>query len=218
MNPFSRAGHTGHRDLHREFHMHGRGGFGSRGRGPGGRGGRGFGGDEEGMLKRLLGHGDLRFVILSFLEEKPSHGYELIKTLEEKSSGQYTPSPGVIYPTLIFLEEGGFATSETQDSNKKQYSITKEGKKLLAENREHVDAIMQRLVMMGERMSKLREFTGREEEMAQHMAHKGMGDNAIRTAFHTLKHALFGMTDVSKEKKKKAAEIIEKAAEEIKKL
>ena len=68
----------------------------------------------------------------------PSHGYEIIKALEEKSSGFYSPSPGVIYPTLTFLEEAGYVTAATE-GNKKVYSITQAGRDYLAENRDTVD-------------------------------------------------------------------------------
>ena len=57
----------------------------------------------------MFEQGDLRFVILSLLEEKPRHGYEIIKALEERFGGTYAPSPGVVYPTLQLLEDQGFA-------------------------------------------------------------------------------------------------------------
>src|SRR5476649_939310 len=71
-----------------------------------GGGGPGFGrhGWRGGMRRgRLLDHGDLRFVILQLVAEKPRYGYELIKAIEEKFGGVYTPSPGVVYPTLTLL-------------------------------------------------------------------------------------------------------------------
>ena len=122
---------------HEKFKMFfgGRGPFGHHRHGRGGHDGAG-----DGILRRILGHGDLRYVILALLDEKPSHGYELIKSLEEKSAGQYSPSPGVIYPTLTFLEDSGYATASTEDS-KKLYTITKAGKDLLKENSDLVAEI-----------------------------------------------------------------------------
>src|SRR4030066_2138123 len=80
----------------------------------------------------LFGEGDLKYVILDLLKEKSRYGYEIIRDLEERSHGFYTPSPGVVYPTLQMLEEMGYASSKERDS-KKVYTITEEGKKFLSE-------------------------------------------------------------------------------------
>ena len=77
--------------------------------------------------------GDLKYVVLGLIKDKPRYGYEIIKALEEKSHGFYTPSPGVVYPTLQMLEEMGYASSAERDG-KKVYTITEEGSKFLAEN------------------------------------------------------------------------------------
>ena len=82
---------------------------------------------------RLFDHGTLRWVLLSLIAEKPSHGYELIKAVETRLGGAYSPSPGVIYPSLTLLEEIG-ALSSQADGGKKLYSITDEGRALLTEN------------------------------------------------------------------------------------
>ena len=73
---------------------------------------------------RMLASGDLQLIILALLSMKPRHGYEIIKAIEEHSSGIYTPSPGVVYPALTYLEETGFALSETQGT-KKLYRIAR---------------------------------------------------------------------------------------------
>ena len=75
--------------------------------------------------------GDLKYVVLSLLKDKPRYGYEVIKALEEKSHGFYAPSPGVVYPTLQMLEEMGYASSAERDG-KRVYTITEEGSKFLA--------------------------------------------------------------------------------------
>ena len=92
----------------------------------------------------MFGAGDLRFVILRLLEERPSHGYELIKAIGERIGGGYAPSPGVIYPMLTMLEEMG-QTTVTAEGARKLYAITDEGRKALDENRAAVDAIFARM-------------------------------------------------------------------------
>jgi DNA-binding PadR family transcriptional regulator len=112
------------------------GGGGSR-RGGGWRGGR------------MFEQGDLKFVILQLLDEKPRHGYDVIKELEQRSGGRYTPSPGTVYPTLTLLEEMGYATAVVEEGGKKVYSITDEGRKFLADNRSTVDDVFERLARVG---------------------------------------------------------------------
>lgn len=95
--------------------------------GPGGPFGPGEGG-------RVIGRGDMKFALLGLLQERPMHGYEMIKALEERSGGFYSPSPGSIYPTLQMLEDRGFVTVKEVEG-KKVYSITDDGKVLLDEQR-----------------------------------------------------------------------------------
>ncbi|HEX7864345.1 MAG TPA: PadR family transcriptional regulator [Variovorax sp.] len=110
--------------------------------GRGHRGGRG-GGSGGG---RVFGHGGLRFVLLQLIANKPSHGYELIKAIEDRLGGSYAPSPGVVYPTLTLLEEMGYLSVETADgSGRKSYSITDSGREFLQANREMADAMMARM-------------------------------------------------------------------------
>lgn len=98
----------------------------------------------------------LQLVILALLAEKPAHGYELIKIIEERSDGFNTPSPGVIYPALTYLEEVGHS-SVAQDGGRKLYSITPQGEAHLAENRATAEAILQALSRIGRRMDEVRE-------------------------------------------------------------
>ena len=95
-----------------------------------------------GGLGRFLAHGDLRLVILHLIAEKPRHGYEIIKAIEEQVAGAYSPSPGVIYPTLTLLEELGYVTVSTGDGAKKLHEITAEGRAFLDANRRAVDALL----------------------------------------------------------------------------
>jgi DNA-binding PadR family transcriptional regulator len=84
--------------------------------------------------------GDLKYVILDLLKDKPRHGYEIIRELEELSYGLYTPSPGVVYPTLQMLEEMGYA-SATERDGKKIYTITKQGLEFLTERKDSADEV-----------------------------------------------------------------------------
>jgi DNA-binding PadR family transcriptional regulator len=93
---------------------------------------------------RLFDHGELRLVVLALISERPRHGYEIIKEIEDRVAGTYTPSPGVIYPTLIMLEELGHATV-TESEGKKLYAVTTEGSAYLAANRTAVDNALQRM-------------------------------------------------------------------------
>ncbi|HUB97005.1 MAG TPA: PadR family transcriptional regulator [Stellaceae bacterium] len=94
---------------------------------------------------RVFDQGDLRFVLLRLIAEKPSHGYELIKAIEDRVGGAYSPSPGVIYPTLTLLEEMGYATVTPGEGGKKLYSVTPEGEAALAANQPAIDAIFGRI-------------------------------------------------------------------------
>jgi DNA-binding PadR family transcriptional regulator len=89
---------------------------------------------------RLFEKGDLKYVILNLLKDKPSHGYEIIRAMEELFHGFYTPSAGSVYPTLQMLDDMGYVSVSEHDG-KKVYTITEEGKKFLKEQREMIDKI-----------------------------------------------------------------------------
>lgn len=100
-----------------------------------------FGGGRHGGWKgrgrhgeRGFEHGRLRFVLLKLIAEKPSHGYELIKAIEERTHGAYSPSPGAVYPTLTMLEELGYITLDDSDGQRRLCQITVDGQRFLAEN------------------------------------------------------------------------------------
>ena len=109
-------------------------------------------GSEHGGMRRLFEHGDLRFVILQLIADKPQHGYELIKAIEEKVAGAYAPSPGVVYPTLTMLEELGYVVVAPSEGTKKLFSATEEGRAFLEANRPAVAAIFQRMTEAGAAM------------------------------------------------------------------
>ena len=83
-------------------------------------------------------------MVLGLISERPRHGYEIIKEIEDRVAGTYTPSPGVIYPTLTMLEELGQATV-TESDGKKLYAITADGTTYLAANKSTVDNALQRM-------------------------------------------------------------------------
>jgi len=97
----------------------------------------------------MFGAGDLRYVILQQIAEKPSHGYEIIKAIEDKTGGAYAPSPGVVYPTLAMLEDLSYIAAGAADDNRKLYKITAAGRKFLADNKAVVDEVDARLSASG---------------------------------------------------------------------
>jgi DNA-binding PadR family transcriptional regulator len=90
--------------------------------------------------RRIFEKGDLKYIILNLVKDKPSHGYEIMRALEESLQGFYTPSAGSVYPTLQMLEDMGYVASTERDG-KKVYAITAEGRKFLEESQEVVAKI-----------------------------------------------------------------------------
>lgn len=178
---------------------------------------------------KMLASGDLRLVALYFLEQQPRHGYDLIKAVEDASSGVYSPSPGIVYPALTYLEEAGFATS-LADGTKKVYAITDAGKAHLEDNREAVASTLELLARTGEQVHKFREFVradwpfgakGENEEGPDAPAWASEDrpmqdvvpelDAARKAVKQAIKKARHGTDDTQR----RAAEILRKAAAEI---
>jgi len=149
-------------------HGAGRGGFGW-GFDPSGawfRGGRGRHRGGPFRRGRVFEQGDLKYVVLKLLAEKPRHGYEIIKELEDRFGGTYAPSAGTVYPTLALLEDLGYATVTLEEGGKKVYVITPEGQKYLEENRDAVEDIFERIAdfgasVFGEAMGEINKAFGR---------------------------------------------------------
>lgn len=191
--------------------------FGGRSR----RGGfRGFGGFRPGFMGgrggfpfgRFVGEGELRLIVLSLIAESPRHGYEIIKALEERSRGFYSPSPGVIYPTLTYLEEAGHAASSAE-GNKKVYTITDAGRTHLEQNHTEAEAILSRIEWIGARLSQARQFFERGEEQRDSDIPDVIPElNAARRA---LKAALAGKLGSPVEEQHRIAELLLKAAKNI---
>ena len=125
-----------HSHGHRHHSHHGEGGRHGRG-GHHGEGGR-HGGEHHGGGQRAR-RGELRTILLDTLKDAPRHGYEIIKAFEERTHGQYAPSPGTVYPTLQYLEELGLVRAD-QESERRVYHLTEAGQTELQAHREEVDA------------------------------------------------------------------------------
>jgi DNA-binding PadR family transcriptional regulator len=167
----------------------------------GGLGGRAF------RAGRRLASGDLQLVLLALLAERPSHGYELIKALEDRSGGFYSPSPGMVYPALTWLEEMGYANVAAEGA-KKLYSITEAGREYLKENRDSADAMLSQLEYIGRKMGRVREiFGGFGEEDEE--------SREIDAARHELREALRAARGASREEQARIAVILREAAAKI---
>jgi DNA-binding PadR family transcriptional regulator len=160
MNHRHRHDHPNRADRHGRRHAHegfGPEGSGERGHGRHGhehehghRGGHRHGGGRQRRGGRVLDHGELRTLVLDLIAEKPRHGYELIRAIEDATGGGYAPSPGVIYPTLTLLEEIGHASVAETDGTRKLYAATEAGRAHLASSKAAVDVARARLAEMSE--------------------------------------------------------------------
>jgi DNA-binding PadR family transcriptional regulator len=157
---------------------------------------RGFGG--FGGRERLFEAGDFKLVVLKLLAEQPSYGYQLIKTMEQRLAGGYTPSAGVVYPTLTMLEEEGLAVSSSEN-NKKVYAVTPEGMQFLQANEKRVKELFDRLEDAGKSFQR-----GRSPE--------------IMKAFHDMHIAVFTRVqreNITPEQIRKITEAIKAATKAI---
>jgi len=204
--------------------MHAFSGFWGRGRGCAGRHARrrGFAGlfgamGGEGLgwhglgAGRKLGAEDLQLLILALLAERPAHGYELIKAIGEQSGGFYSPSPGMVYPALTYLEEIGYASVQAEGT-RKLYEITDAGRAHLAQNRRLADTILAQMKWMGARMEHLRHAFAAGEGDRPH----GWSDE-LHDARNALRRALSGAGGEDAEEQQRIAEILARAAKEIRK-
>jgi DNA-binding PadR family transcriptional regulator len=158
---------------------------------------------------RKLASDDLQLLLLALIAEKPSHGYDLIKLLEERSGGYYVPSPGMIYPALTYLEEAGHATIE-QEGTKKLYRISEDGKAHLDENRAAADELLAQLDRISRKMNEMRRAFAGDDEAGDD------GDtNELRQARRELRRVLRERKRNSPDESRRIAEIIRRATAEI---
>lgn len=174
-------------------------------------------------MARMLASGDLQLIILALLSEKPRHGYDIIKAIEEHSSGVYTPSPGVVYPALTYLEEMGYASAE-QEGTKKLYRITESGAEHLKKNHEQVDEMLEQLARFGRKMAHIRkEYAERTEAAEDFVSDAGRTIKGewqrtraeFREVRDELRAALYEKLDASEEERKRIINVLKRAVEEI---
>ncbi|WP_415913957.1 helix-turn-helix transcriptional regulator [Paraburkholderia sp. J76] len=174
--------------------------------------GRGFGGfgDGDGFGRgRKFTSEDLQLMLLVLLAERPSHGYELIKALDARSNGFYSPSPGMVYPALTYLEELGYV-SVTLEGNRKRYELSPEGRAHLEANRERADLILAKLTHFGRKMEVMRRAMAGEDPA------EGSGwVRELIEARRALKRALLRRSDVSPDEQRRIAAILARATQEI---
>ena len=163
---------------------------------------------------KMLAQGDVRLLALALIAEQPRHGYEIIKVLEEKTAGWYAPSPGMVYPTLTYLEEVGYVTGQAEGA-KKLYTITEEGKAHLAENRDFVDAVLERLAAFGEKVTRMRRRFGWNEETGD--GHDDALPRSIKGAFQDLSEAVRALLTNDKGAKGRIIDAIDRATTELRK-
>jgi len=183
----------------------------------------GFAGGPAMRAAKMLASGDLQLIILALLSEKPRHGYEIIKAIEEHSSGIYTPSPGMVYPALTYLEEMGFAASEAEGT-KKLYRITDEGTAHLKANRASVDETLDHLARFGRRIAEFQKRFNRENEEEEdegrdpgrHIKDEWRQARVeFRKVREDLKAALYDKLDASAEERERIIGVLRRAIDEI---
>jgi DNA-binding PadR family transcriptional regulator len=158
---------------------------------------------------RMLAQGDLRLIALALIAEQPRHGYEIIKILEEKTSDWYSPSPGIVYPTLTYLEEVGYLTAQPEGA-KKLYAITEEGRTYLAQNRELADAVMKRIAFIGEKAARMRQRMGDERDDSRRRM-----PQLVRAALENLRDVAVKHVGDDPDAEAKVVEILARAAGEL---
>jgi DNA-binding PadR family transcriptional regulator len=187
-------------------------------------GGRhGMGGGEMMRAGRMLAQGDLRLIALALIAEQPRYGYEIIKLLEDKTAGWYSPSPGIVYPTLTYLEEAGHVTVQAEGA-KKLYSITDEGRAHLQENRAFVDTVLERLTAIGEKATRIREHFDRPE-YDEHRGRRRGRDDAddrsslpplVRAALDNLREVARKRLEADEDDQTRIVEVLMRVAQDLK--
>ena len=186
-------------------------GWRRRHEGLGGSGRHGMGGGDMIRAGRMLATGDLRLLALALIAEQPRHGYEIIKVLEEKTDGWYSPSPGIVYPTLTYLEEAGHVTAQTEGA-KKLYTITDEGRAHLAENRNFVDAVLERLSAIGDKISRIRRRFRADERETNGLP------QLVQAALENLRDVAAKRLEGDEDAEAKIVDVLARAAQELRRV
>lgn len=151
-------------------------------------------------------------LLVALLVDEPRHGYELIRLLETRSNGFYTPSPGMVYPALTYLEEIGYATV-TAEGNRKRYAITTQGRAYVDAHRERIDFIWAKLSFFARKMGMVRRALAGEDADDEHGAGRTLAP--LTDARRRLKQVLIARRDASPEAQVRMAQVLERAAAEI---
>jgi DNA-binding PadR family transcriptional regulator len=157
----------------------------------------------------MLAQGDLKLLALALIAERPRHGYELIKLIEEKTGGWYSPSPGVVYPTLTFLEEAGYVTAEAEGA-KKRYTITPEGRAHLDDNRDIAEMVIARLEAIGRKLARRRRAFEEQEAEADSALPK-----LVKAALENLRDVASKRLATGEDAEARIVEILIRAANDI---
>jgi DNA-binding PadR family transcriptional regulator len=225
------GGRIGHRHIGAGRGFGGSFGGGSFG---GGSFGGGFRGGGRGMrTARMLASGDLQLIVLLLLAEKSRHGYEIIKAVEEQSCGVYTPSPGMVYPALTYLEETDYAAAASEGT-RKLYSITAAGSAHLSEHRATAEEVWNQLAAIGRKLAQFQRQYAEDEDAADRFGSGSGADaknpdakspdanNQLRQMKHEfralrdeLKAALYEKINSSMEEKRRILDILRRAIGEI---
>jgi DNA-binding PadR family transcriptional regulator len=155
----------------------------------------------------MVSAADLQLIIAAFLAEKPSHGYEIIKAVQERSNGYYTPSAGMVYPSLTYLEELGLASVAT-DGSRKLYSLTEAGRSHVEQSRERIAALLSELSRVGRKM---------QRPQQAYEGESGVPSARLDEVHRDLKAALFDAFDAPAAEQSRVAEILSRALAEINK-
>jgi len=183
---------------------------------------RGYGGPGL-RASRMLSSEDLQLIMLALLQQSPRHGYEIIKSMQQHSSGLYTQSPGVVYPALTYLEESGMAVSELEGS-KRRYRITDAGAQYLTEQRATADELLAQLARMGEKMAQFQRQYVEDEVAGEQWGGRACDQEKVewrqvKMQFHELRHefkaALLEKLHASLEEKRRVLEVLRRTIAEI---
>ena len=189
-------------------HHHRRSGFGPFGRSRRGPGGGGFG------FGRMFRDGDLKLIVLALIEHEPRHGYDIIKALEGRSGGFYSPSPGVVYPTLTYLEEVGYVTASA-DGAKRVYTIAEAGIEHLDKSREHVEAVLDQMEAFGEKMQRAKRWFDQGEDSPDEREPTSAAMKDLDQARQRLRALIVAATEGTEADQVRVAEILQRAADEV---
>ena len=155
----------------------------------------------SGGRRRMFDNGELRLLLLHLIKEEPRHGYDLIRAIEALSRSAYTPSPGVVYPTLTMLKDMGLIGEPETDNLRKLFSITPQGRAELEANAEVVTALLHRLRAVAQ---------SRERTDAA----------PVRRAMHNLKSVLFSKLSAGADRETvlQTVALLDEAAQKIERL